>query len=106
MPHSYHINSDNESKSRLEIEKPLYTEQHLSPMIVHPTANRIKSSSSIMKRNLPIMSTTPTILPSSGIAVKSSEHKFKSQLSSFDAKTTDNQGSVSVSSFNLAHLTE
>ena len=75
-------------------------------MILHAMANRIKSSSAIMRRNVPTMSTIPTILPSSVITVKSPEHKFKSQLSSFDAKTAENQGSVSVSSFNLTQLIE
>ena len=107
----YLIDYENKSKGQLDIQNPSYTEQHLSPTILHLIANCIKSSSSVTTRNLPTLSINPTILPSSVINIKSSQQKFKSQLSSFEAKnekskTTGNQGLMSMSSFNLAHLTE
>lgn len=111
MPPPYLIDYENKNRGQLDIQKPSYTEQHLSPKILHPIANRIKSSFSVTTRNLPILSTTTTLLPLPVMNVKTPQQKFKSQLSSFEAKneksqTTENHGSSSMSSFNLAHLTE
>jgi hypothetical protein len=80
-------------------------------MTPHSIMNRVKWPSSIITKKSPIISAVPIVLPSPVTNAKMQERKVKSQLSSLESKNDkstpeENQEPISVSSFNLAHLTK
>jgi hypothetical protein len=76
-------------------------------MTPHSIMNRVKWPSSVVTQKLSRISAVPAVLPSPIINIKMQERKLKSQLTSLENKNDKSISDlISVSSFNLAHLTE
>jgi len=88
-------------------------------VILNSDTKRVESSTPVIIKKRPVTSTITAILPSSVTIVNAQQQYLKSQISSPEKKngksipenalavtTGEIQGPISVSSFNLAQLTE
>jgi len=104
---------------REDNNKDQLDDQQPSPVILNSDAKQVESFSPMRIKKRPVTSTITSVLPSSVNIENAQDQYLKSRISSPEnknGKSTPNnaltvtpretQGPTSVSSFNLAHLTE